>query len=353
MGQKVTLRAITAEDLPVLLRWQRDPDVQQALGGEATPAESLAELQDRYQAVFRNALCFMVEYQGQPVGECRLQRMDTERVRQDYAGFDVRSIQVVIGEKSLWGQGLGSEAIHLLTGLAFADERADYVLALDVEAGNQRCRRAFEKNDYRLVGRRLHPEGRLTVDLLAKNPRLGFQAYAIHLFFDQQTESAIRNVWREMAESGVAPYLHQSANRPHITLSIYRALDLDEARSRLAGLAGRHAALPVSFPKMGIFPGARPVVFLAPLVTLPLLELQAAVCQEADDLAELPDFDHYRPGHWVPHCAVAMEFDGARLDEVLHVALGLVLPLQGQIAEIGLTEMRPVRHLGQWAFGVD
>jgi hypothetical protein len=39
------------------------------------------------------------------------------------------------------------------------------------------------------------------------------------------------------------------------------------------------------------------------------------------------------------------------LYEALQIAQHLTLPLQGQIYEIGLTEMRPVRHLRQWQPG--
>jgi hypothetical protein len=55
---------------------------------------------------------------------------------------------------------------------------------------------------------------------------------------------------------------------------------------------------------------------------------------------------YYRPGHWIPHCGLAIEFDGSRLYEALQVAQHLALPLQGKIHEIGLTEIPPVRQLG-------
>jgi hypothetical protein len=88
------------------------------------------------------------------------------------------------------------------------------------------------------------------------------------------------------------------------------------------------------------------------LVTASLLEFHTAVCAQLDELGELPDFAYYRPGHWVPHCALATEFDGARLYQALQIGQNFTLQLQGQISEIGLTEMRPVRHLCSWLFGL-
>jgi RimJ/RimL family protein N-acetyltransferase/2'-5' RNA ligase len=353
-GKRITLRPMTEADWPVLLRWNSDPEVLYYAEGDDVESYSLAEVQAIYRTVSQNALCFIIEYQDQPIGECWLQRMNLERVLKEYPGFDVRRIDLMIGEKGLWGQGLGTEVVHLLTDLAFRQEGVDYIFGLDIADYNPRSRRAFEKNDYRLVARNPQPAGRKArymLDLLAKNPRLGFHAYAIHLFFDSNTEIAIRSVWRELAESGTAPYFHHSANRPHLTLSIYRSLDLPEARLRLADLTARQAPLPISFQYYGTFPGSNPTIFLGPLVTSPLLEVQESVCQLLDDLGDLPEFDYYRPGRWIPHCGLASDFDGSRLYEALHIAEHLMLPLQGQICEIGLTEMRPVRHLCQWQLG--
>ena len=352
-GDRVTLRPMTEADWPDLLRWNSDPEVLYYSEGDDVQSYSMEEVQDIYRTVSQSALCFIIEYQGRSIGDCWLQRMNLERVLREYPGFDLRRIDLMIGEKALWGQGLGTEVIRLLTDLAFHHENADYVFGVDIADYNLRSRRAFEKNDYRLIARHPQPPGskaQYTLDLLAKNPQLGFHAYAIHLFFDPHTENAIRSIWRELAESGVAPYFHRSANRPHLTLSIYRAIDLPAARRRLADLAARQAALPVSFQYHGVFPGANPTTFLGPLVTGPLLELQAGVCGLLDDIGELPDFDYYRPGHWIPHCGLAIEFDGSRLFEAMQIGQQIELPLQGQICEIGLTEMRPVRHLNTWSF---
>lgn len=353
-GERVRLRPMTEDDWPVLLRWNSDPEVLFYSEDDDVEPRNLEEVQNIYRSISQNAWCFIIEYQGQPIGECWLQRMNLARIIAEYPSFDVRRIDLMIGEKTLWNQGVGTEVIRLLTGLAFEQESADYIFAVDVADYNLGSRRAFEKNDFRLIARHRQPPGgkaAYTLDLLAKNPRLGFHSYAVHLFFDPITETAIRAVWHELAESGIAPYFYRSANRPHITLSIYRSLDLPEARRRLARLAAQQAALPVTFSYHGIFPGARPVTFLGPLITPALLELHANTCHLLDELGELPGFDYYRPGHWVPHCGLATEFDGSRLAEAVLMAQKLKLPLHGQIAEIGLTEMRPVRHLDWWALG--
>jgi RimJ/RimL family protein N-acetyltransferase len=56
--------------------------------------------------------------------------MNVKRLLDEYPGFDVRRIDLMIGEKALWGQGLGTEVVRLLTDLAFQQEGADYVFAV-------------------------------------------------------------------------------------------------------------------------------------------------------------------------------------------------------------------------------
>ena len=42
-------------------------------------SDSLAAVQDIYRTISQNAICFIIEYQARPIGECWLQRMNLER----------------------------------------------------------------------------------------------------------------------------------------------------------------------------------------------------------------------------------------------------------------------------------
>ena len=173
-GNRVVLRPMTEADWPVLLRWNSDPEVLYYSEGDNVQSYNLEEVQNIYRTVSQTALCFIIEYQESPIGECWLQRMNLERVLKDYPSFDVRRIDLMIGEKDRWGQGLGTEVIRLLTDFAFQQEGVDYIYEPDIADYNVRSRRAFEKNDYRLVACNPQPPGmkaHLTYDLLVKNPR--------------------------------------------------------------------------------------------------------------------------------------------------------------------------------------
>ena len=175
--------------------------------------------------------------------------------------------------------------------------------------------------------------------------------YAVHLFFDDRTDAAIRAVWQEMSDSGVAPYLGISGNRPHISLSLCEEMDCPTFEKKLDALSQRAAKLPVSFQHIGIFPAPDATVFTGPVVTRELLALQSEVDGLLDGCCKWPEFEYYRPGHWIPHCALAMEFDQNLLNEALEIAGHLKLPLNGQVCGVGVIEFRPVKHLFSFDLG--
>ena len=173
-------------------------------------------------------------------------------------------------------------------------------------------------------------------------------AYSVGLCFDSAAEAAIRSIWAEMARAGatpVAPYLFNSANRPHITTTLYQTINPGAACLRLDKVAAAHTRFPVYFQYLGIFPGPSPVVFLGPVVTRQLLEIQQAIDEALDNLGGPSDI-FYKSDFWVPHCSLAMEMKADRLLEAITIAQHLPLPFDAEIQELDLIEFRPVRHLG-------
>jgi 2'-5' RNA ligase len=169
-------------------------------------------------------------------------------------------------------------------------------------------------------------------------------AFAITLYFDTQTEKLIKAIWEELAETEVAPYLHQSSNRPHIKLAIFEDLDLKESEQRLKALATGNSPMPIVWKQVGIFPNPQPTVFLGPVVTPALLELQARVEQGFHDIGAYPLFDFFRSGQWLPHCLLAMDLEPAKLMDAVRIGMHLALPYTGMIVEIGVIEFHPVKH---------
>jgi RimJ/RimL family protein N-acetyltransferase len=147
----IVLRPLSEEDWPVLLRWNNDPEVLFFTEGDDVAGRSIEEVQGIWRSVATSAHCFMIEYEGTPVGECWLQRMNIERLVHAFSGKDCRRIDLCIGEKGVWNQGIGARTIRLLTAFGFEEEQADAIFGL-VGGHNPRSRRAFEKAGFELLG---------------------------------------------------------------------------------------------------------------------------------------------------------------------------------------------------------
>lgn len=167
--------------------------------------------------------------------------------------------------------------------------------------------------------------------------------YAVELFFDQATDTAIRRIWRILAQREIALYLYQSANRPHLTVALYDDLALTQTDATLAQFAAETPRLPLTLALLGVFPLAREaVVFTAPIVTSRLLALHARLHALLTPMAVRPD-EQYIPERWVAHCSLATHCPPERVLDALTVSLGLPLPLDAWVEEVGVVQTSPAR----------
>ena len=127
--------------------------------------------------------------------------------------------------------------------------------------------------------------------------------YSVGLYFDPATDDLVRQVWQNLSEAGLADYYPVSGNRPHITLALFDDTDPDRVEPILREVVESLAAFPLSFQQIGVFPGQKPVVFWAPVVTQALLRLQRGLYDQLAPFSRQPEFDFYQPGHWVPIAA--------------------------------------------------
>lgn len=166
-GGSLRLRPMTEHDWQLLLAWNSDPDVLYYADDNDASAYDLETIQAIYRSISQNAFCFIAEYAGLAIGECWLQRMNLSRILEQYPALDCRRIDLMIGEKRLWGQGLGTVMIRLLTHFGFVVEEADLIFGL-VSDYNVRSRRAFERVGYAVINEFAEPPGgktKFTYDL--------------------------------------------------------------------------------------------------------------------------------------------------------------------------------------------
>lgn len=144
IGNRIRLRAAEKSDIDTFLRWINDPDVTENLM-LAYPMSRFEE--DRWyenmmqQPPSEHVLVIETKHPEKPgdwhaTGTCQFINIDW-RNRSGEVG-------IMIGEKSLWDQGYGTEAMQLLLKHGFNTLNLHRVW-LQVYAKNQRGIRAYEK----------------------------------------------------------------------------------------------------------------------------------------------------------------------------------------------------------------
>ena len=148
-GERIRLRAPEREDLPRFVAWLNDPEVRQNLFN-FLPL-SLAEEEQWFEDVLKQPATerpMTIEIRDgeswRPVGNCGFIHINW-RCRAGELG-------IFIGEKSLWNQGYGTEAIRLLLRHGFNTLNLNRIFLYVFET-NPRGLRAYEKAGFVQEGR--------------------------------------------------------------------------------------------------------------------------------------------------------------------------------------------------------
>jgi len=166
--------------------------------------------------------------------------------------------------------------------------------------------------------------------------------FSVELNFDADAEARVRTLWHEIADAGLCSLLPDIGARPHLSLSVYENADPDALTRVVRRVASGSRAIEVQLKSVGVFPGDEHAVYLAPTVTRDLLLLHETFHAEAEPLGFEP-WAYYRPGHWMPHCTVALEIPVERIPAIVESCRSGRAFGPATIQEISVIEFRPVR----------
>jgi RimJ/RimL family protein N-acetyltransferase len=144
-GKMTRLRRIERQDIATFVRWFGDPEVREYL--VINRPISIAEEEEWFERKLHeeDSEIFAIETaDGAHIGNIELFNVDSRHRHAE--------LGIVIGEKTYWGQGYGSDAIRTLLRFAFEEMNLHRVY-LRVYEDNARGIRAYEKCGFRLEGR--------------------------------------------------------------------------------------------------------------------------------------------------------------------------------------------------------
>ena len=147
-GSSTLLRELTTSDLPTLRSFVNDPEVMRASSVYAPISDLQQEAWFRAATGAHNAVWFGIEdVRSEPaklVGTCCL-------VEIDWVGR-VAELRIRIGEKQVWGDGLGTDACRLLLAFGFDDLNLERI-GLRLWGSNARAQHVYERLGFTLEGR--------------------------------------------------------------------------------------------------------------------------------------------------------------------------------------------------------
>lgn len=144
-GERVTLRPMTHDDAPALMRWGNDADYawwQWGRSGGRWPDEASArEWMDRFAQ--RSGMLFAIEHDGRAIGQANYRDWQPK----------ARSAEVGIGigEKALWSKGLGRDALRVLVD-HLVDSLGAHRVSLHVLAYNDRAINSYKAAGFEVEG---------------------------------------------------------------------------------------------------------------------------------------------------------------------------------------------------------
>ena len=115
-GERVSLRPLERTDLPRCVAWFNDREVTYYLGRDGPLT---MEEEDRWFANYKaktDELIFAITVDGHHIGNVGLHNIDRNHRRAE--------VGIVIGEKSHWSKGYGSEALRAVLEYAFPGSEA-------------------------------------------------------------------------------------------------------------------------------------------------------------------------------------------------------------------------------------
>jgi RimJ/RimL family protein N-acetyltransferase len=146
-GHTVGLALMTPEDVPVIARWNQDLEFTASIGtpGEAHTVEMRQEFYQKHSRPRQDNVEFAVILlsTGQLVGFGGLS---------DISRALTATLFVGIGERGLWGKGLGTEATRLICEYGFFFRNL-YSIKVEVNGYNRRAIRLYERLGFKSAGR--------------------------------------------------------------------------------------------------------------------------------------------------------------------------------------------------------
>lgn len=146
-GASISLEPLKFDDLETFRHWFADLEVTRNLLMRFVPSRDMEEKWYQNAATDVSTVQWSIAADGETIGNTGIQGIDWIS-RRGVTG-------TVIGDRSRWGHGYGTEAVRLRTAYAFEELGLESLESISV-AENVSMHRVLAKSGYRKIGQRRH-----------------------------------------------------------------------------------------------------------------------------------------------------------------------------------------------------
>ena len=182
----------------------------------------------------------------------------------------------------------------------------------------------------------------------------GLVMYLISAYFDENTNKILKHLQQKIADKTGNDFMIRNNVMPHLTISAIEARNVDVlipafekvCREKLQPLDEKgvvNVNNAINIVSIGqLFPR---VIYVAPVLNEYMMNLSISIYNEFTTIPETNISKFYQPYSWMPHITLGKCLDKEQMRQAFAVLQNLFMPIDGQIAKIGLSTVNPYREV--------
>ena len=178
--------------------------------------------------------------------------------------------------------------------------------------------------------------------------------YLISAYFDENTNKILKHLQQKIADKTGNDFMIRNNVMPHLTISAIEARNVDVlipsfekvCREKLQPLEEKgvvNVNNAINIVSVGqLFPR---VIYVAPVLNEYMMNLSISIYNEFTTIPETNISKFYQPYSWMLHITLGKCLDKEQMRQAFAVLQNLFMPIDGQIAKIGLSTVNPYREV--------
>ena len=178
--------------------------------------------------------------------------------------------------------------------------------------------------------------------------------HLISAYFDENTNKILKHLQQRIADKTGNDFMIRNNVMPHLTISAIEARNVDVlipafekvCREKLQPLDEKGVVNinnTINIVSVGqLFPR---VIYAAPVLNEYMMNLSISIYNEFATITETNISKFYQPYSWMPHITLGKCLDKEQMRQAFAVLQDLFMPIDCQIAKIGLSTVNPYREV--------